>query len=118
MIVLAFNTVVVHAGDLCVGKSLIHQFLDLFGAEILLRESMTAAGGTGMDHRVGCATVMAGQRIPGFVVGERYIAVLAMWDPSTGVADQVRGIAPAVLEQDHLFLLLQRGFNRCKQRGA
>ena len=45
------------------------------------------------------------------MVSERYVAMLTMRRPATGVAFQYRTIAAAVLKEDDLFVMSQRFAN-------
>ena len=66
------------------------------------------AGWTLLRHLDGIAAVVAFQQIRFFVVGERYVAVLAFGHRFASVADHAHRIAASVLEQDDLLLALQR----------
>src|SRR5262245_62088147 len=55
-------------------------------------------------RRVGAAAIMTAQAVLLFVVGETYIAVFALGDPTAGLTLPHRHVTTAVLEDDRLLL--------------
>ena len=111
MIMLALHCIVIHTCNPGIRESFCNQFFNFFSPEIPLLEIMAAALRAGIQHGIFCAAVMANHFVLRLVIRKCYVTVFTLRDPATHIANQVRRVAAAVLEKDHLLFFSKRVLN-------
>ena len=107
----AARGVEVHARRAGFGEKGAHGGFYLLRAITQVAQFGATAVGTLLGQRIGRSAVVANKASLLLMVGERYVAMLAMRRPATGVAFQHGTIAAAVLKEDDLFVMSQRFAN-------
>ena len=99
-----FQVQALYAG---VWKELLHLFLDFFGAKPEHFQVVIAAVPTRTGRGLVVPAVVAAQLVCVLVVGETYVAPLALGHLPTNLALPKRGVPAPILEQDDLFAFAQ-----------
>ena len=102
------GSIQIHAGHRSLRENNLYIVFYLFGTESPVYQFNALTCRTGTGQLIGIATIMAGQLIDAFMIGQADITILTFRHPPAGTAFNHRCKAPAVLEQNDLFFLLQR----------
>ena len=102
------GSIQIHAGYASLWEDSFHVVFNLLRTKATVAQVHSLAGRTLTGHGLRVTAVMAGQLVEPLMVGEADVAVLAFGYPAARVTLDHRCKAAAVLEEDDLFLLLQR----------
>ena len=98
----------IHAGNARLWEDGRQRILNLLCTKSFHLNIRTMTSGALVRHLDGIAAIMAFQQVGFLMVGQRHVAILALGHRLASVANHSNRIAAPVLEQDNLFLTLQR----------
>ena len=101
----------------CLRKQFAYQVFNLLRSEAAASQIRALTVGTHLWHGVSVATIVAGHQVRVLVQRQADVTVFTFRHPSAHVTLYHRREAPSVLEQDDLFLLVQRLSHGSQQIG-
>ena len=108
MAVLLHCGVKVHPFNTGLGEESVEVVFDTFGPYATEGKFFAVADGTFGRHGDAVSAIVAPKGVGRAVIDKRDVAMLALWYPMAVVAFYAEGVTSAVLEQDDLFVVLQR----------